>query len=66
MGVFDKPPKAVTVHADWFRLHPTRPRAWWLEVGKRVKTRRIRSRDWDAVKAVCREVEDEFKQRKRP
>jgi hypothetical protein len=66
MGVFDKKRKAVTVDTRWRRAWPeVRPMRWWIEVGRRVKARRLAHRDLERVRQVCAEVEREWKSKTR-
>jgi len=36
---------------------------FWGAVGKRVKERRVRHADKQAIRQICREVESEFKRK---
>lgn len=62
MGVYDKKRKAVTVDTRWRRCwHEIRPLRWWVEVGRRVRAKRVAHADLKRVKQVCREVEEKWR-----
>ncbi|WP_138471302.1 hypothetical protein [Poseidonocella sp. HB161398] len=52
MGVFDKRPKSIKIKDEWRQHWPTRPIAFWMEVGKRMKGKRK-----ERLISVLREVE---------
>lgn len=63
---FPKRRPRVTVRAEWYPLWPKRGRNYrfWMEVGRRVKARRVRHKDYTRVRAICIEVEAELHKRK--
>jgi len=60
MGMYAPKRPAVRVRTDWMGLHPTRPMSFWIEVGRRVKARRITQGDLRKVRSVIAEVEAEW------
>lgn len=46
----------VRVRAEWLRLWPGQGLRFWGLVGRRVKEKRIRHKDWVRVREVCEQV----------
>lgn len=66
MGVFDRRRRAVTVDTRWRRAWPeVRPMRWWIEVGRRVRDRRLAHGDLEGVRVVCAEVESEWQAKRK-
>lgn len=60
---FERPKKRVTVRTEWMRLWPRRGRqmSFWLAVARKVRERRVKHRDLQAIKLICEETDCEFK-----
>jgi hypothetical protein len=63
MGVFSKQPKRTVVRSNWMHHHKGKPRAFWLEVGRRVSARGVSRNDHAEVSAVVREVETDWRRK---
>lgn len=55
----------LAVRAEWMALYPKRKdMRFWLAVALRIKTRRIRHKDRNAIISLCHEVNAEITQLK--
>jgi len=51
-----------TVRQDWVRLHEYRRSPFWWYVGCVVRIKRIKHKDVDKIKEVCRALDEQFPQ----
>ena len=58
--------KPVTIHNHWLKLYPSRGMQFrfWFEVGKRVDKARLKSDNYEKMSTICKEVDNDFKERK--
>lgn len=66
MGIYDKRRSPVRVQAAWMHGRPSRPGCFWVEVGRRVKNRRIRHNDSLRIGTIVSQVEREWQQKLKP
>lgn len=59
---FERPTRRVTIRREWFVLSERRSMRFWGAVAKRVRERRVRHADLDAVMSVVMEVENVWRE----